>query len=64
MTPQTSRTFEVTVLLRNQTQHWHVSLREPERDVSLEFDDPQALARFLERLEPDEDERPFPRGLR
>ena len=62
MTPQTSRTFEVTVLLRNQTQHWHVSLREPGRSVSLEFDDPRALARFLERLEPDE--RPLPRGLR
>jgi len=62
VTPQTCRTFEVTVLLQSSTQRWHVLLKEPERSVSLEFDDPQALARYLERLEPEE--QPPLRGLR
>jgi hypothetical protein len=62
VTSPPSRTFELTVRLPGPMQHWHVLLREPERSVSLEFDDPKALARFLEQLKPDE--RPRPSGLR
>lgn len=62
MIPPPCRTFELTVRPQSQTQRWHVLLRELERSVSLEFDDPQTLVRFLEQLEPDE--RPLPRGLR
>ncbi len=50
MTPAPARTFTLTVLSDEHEHRWHIRLVDLERGTRFEFDDPEALVRFLERL--------------